>query len=141
MPELDPLALDALGHFVQRIAIDLISEARLSWSINVAIFCDADAVLDVRTVADTLGLGHLEPDVVGHRKLTVEVNRVVQCFAPVVRRALHAEQFREAGYFHPARDPTDVVDYEPHNIDGSPADILPVVVRGRNELANVERHL
>jgi hypothetical protein len=43
--------------------------------------------------------------------------------------------------FHPARDPTDVVDNKPHYIDSSPADVLPVVIGGSNEFANVEWHL
>ena len=71
----------------------------------------------------------------------MEVHGLLQSVAPVVRHAFHAETLRQVRDLHTARNAPHVIDEEPHDVNRPPADILGIVVNGKEELADVKRHI
>ena len=48
------LRLDSFSQFVEDVVIDLISQSRLGWRVNVSVSGNADAVRYIRRVENTM---------------------------------------------------------------------------------------
>src|SRR5579862_9652780 len=130
------LALDRFHGLVQYVAVNFIAQPRLRGRRHISVFVDANLIFEIGTVRTALWLGHFKPDAIRHCQLAVEMYRVIENAAPIVRLALHAKTFRQTGDFHAAGDPTDIVYDEPNYVDGSATNVLAIVVRREDELAN-----
>src|SRR6185369_2867107 len=116
--------------------VNFIAQPRFCRRMDKSIAVDANPVFEIGTIRTALWLGHFKPDAIRHCELAVEVHRVIENAAPIVRLAFHAKTFRQTADLHAAADPTDIVYDEPNAIDGAATNVLTVIVRREDELAN-----